>query len=53
MRVSRIIAGIARSFCQPSFYQIKPPATPACTNLHTRHLFLYVLMGVSQILVVY
>ena len=48
----RIIADNARSFCTPSFYQIKPPATTPCKNLRTPHLFQYVLMRFSQILVV-
>ena len=37
----------------PSVNQIKPIATPTCKNLRTPHLFLYVLMRISQILVVY
>ena len=42
----------ATSFRHPSLYQIKPPAMLPCKNLLTPHLFLYVLMRVSQILVV-
>ena len=41
-----------RSFSQPSFFQTKSPATKPCKNLRTPHLFHYVLMRVSQILVV-
>ena len=35
-----IIADNSRSFCQPTFYQIKPPSMMPCKNLLTPHLFL-------------
>ena len=50
--VRRIEADSDRSFCQPRFFQTKSPAILPCTILRTTHLFLYVLMGVSKILVV-
>ena len=51
--VRGIEADSDRSFCQPSSFQTKSLATLPCKNLRASHLFLYVLMRVSQIVVVF
>ena len=53
-QVSEIIADNARSYGQPRYFlpNHTPLATLACSNQLTPHMFLYVLMRVSQIWVV-
>ena len=44
---------LASSFCLPSFYQMKPHDLLPYKNQFTPHMFLYLLVKVSQILVVH